>query len=162
MVRKCRFSIGIGEMHSTYRLLESIKGSDGLSDPFLESMRISLKRKLMEEEEGLLTIAYEVRATPKPRKYGMEGLGFTAQGNNSDNTSNAESSIILDPTAPNFDEVFLNQLSERLASDDPPIIAEIPNVSGIANMAGLSTAAMMVEKIKNANKSNGDDTQSKE
>lgn len=157
MVRKCRFSIGIGEMHSTYRLLESIKGSDGLSDPFLESMRISLKRKLMEEEEGLLTIAYEVRATPKPRKYGMEGLGFATQANNSERA--------LDPTASNFDEVFLNQLNERLASDDPPIIAEIPNTNGIANMAGLSTAARMVERIKREREleeQNGNDTQSKE
>lgn len=76
MVRKVRFSVGIGEMHSTYSLLESIKLDQGLHDPFLESMRILLKRKIMEEEEGLLSVAFTVRDAPRVRKYSNEGLGF--------------------------------------------------------------------------------------
>jgi len=105
MIRKIRFSVGLGEMHSTYQLLDAMKRNGELSnDPYLEGMRITLKRKLMEEEEGLLTVAYEVREFPKAKKNSMEGLGF-----------NGSIAVELpSPKAADFNDSFMEELNRRL------------------------------------------------
>lgn len=143
LVRMIRFSVSLGEMHETYKLLQSMKNStDERITHFVENMRIRLRKKLMEEEEGLLGTAFTVLAEKKPLKYSMDALGLNGSNNTNDNSKPELGIDISD--VPDIGQKELNAIdlnSPTVGDDinamflklsevgDPPIIAEIPNTA---------------------------------